>query len=490
MSNEIITFIPGVELRVSQDDVNFQIKGESPRLSYNFMLRDIYPLVPSLDTYHAYQKIKEELDYLDDHLCNRLSLRTTFRLPPTVNDFEAACVLRRLIDPACYEIDRILQGLSLSNSEGLNIDLIKLNTPLPFPLRMASADQLIHTMGWIDTNIKVSVENITKPYKLQISDVHRIVETALRIYSYLVKQQDYQLARSINFNYSIFLQDRILNIIFGDKIYLARMLRQKRGKLANNIALQLLKKVKSPSYMEILTMTAFAGVIWLCRGDTQRGFIEDAEKTLENIYSDLKSYKKHWCIDDTSLFVREVGVGRPTTIVVVLDDNGESVFDAAIFQQLLNEFKLLKVVFIVNSYPVSNNIDVSVFQALLKDEYFASLRRFFFEGRAALCIEMQMFRSFEIAYLRDQTWSVIKNATMMYIKGSSFFETMQIPCVSRYHCFTVFGETSILLTGCTKGGGIFAKLTSGEIGYIYHSYDHIETLKDRLTSREAKTNAI
>jgi hypothetical protein len=48
----------------------------------------------------------------------------------------------------------------------------------------------------------------------------------------------------------------------------------------------------------------------------------------------------------------------------------------------------------------------------------------------------------------------------------------------------------MLLTDCTKGSGIFAKLKPGQTGYTYYSHDQIETLKAKMTTQEGDSCAI
>jgi hypothetical protein len=489
LRNEKILFTPELELDPGQAPRDVTVKGQSPRLDYPFTLKDLYPVVPALDARSAYQKIQEELDRLDDFLFHKLKLRRSFRLPSASDDTQALYLLGILFDPTSYYTDGLWWRLDVLPVSAPT-DFLRLDEARPFPLRLASPQKLIHTLVWIDTNIKVIVESITEPYKIPVSAVRQIVESALKIYSYLVKQRDYQLARSINFNYSMFLQDRILNLIFGDGIYLAAGRLQEQGKLANHIALQLLKKLSGLSYRQLCTLSVFMGVIWTSRKDVQQAFLTNPSATLANIDTQLNTQRTNWCIDHIDQFLSDMGADSQETVVVVLDDNGESVFDVALFQRLLNDTGMLQVTFVVNRYPISNNIAMGTFQALLEDAYFADLRRHFDQDRATLCIERQVLRSFELIHLQPNTLHAIKNSQATYIKGGNFFETFQIPEIVRYHCFTVYGRTSMLLTGCTEGRGVFVKLQPGQTGYTYYSYDQIETLRDEVARGEVENHAL
>ncbi len=483
MPIEQIMFTPEVGLDPGQAPTDATIKGESPRLDYSFTLLDIYPTVPALDVHQAYQKIRGELDRLDNLLSHKLKLRGSVRLPRASTGIEASYLLSVLFDPASYYTDGIWQTLTVPAS--VYTDLFRLDQALPFPLQLASPQKLIHTLMWIDTNVKVIVERATEPYQVPAAIVRQIVESTLQIYSYLVKQQDYQLARSINFNYSMFLQDRILNVIFGDAIYMAVDRLYEHGKLANRIALQLLKGLGNLSYQQLCALSTFMGVIWTSREETRRDFASNPDATLGHIETELNAQRANWCINHTNQFLADMQADSEKTIVVVLDDNGESVFDIALFQRLLNNTGHLQVTFVINRYPISNNISLHTFQTLLQAPYFMDLGRHLESGRASLCVERQVFRSFELAYLQPETRRAIHNSQATYIKGVNFFETFQLPDVTRYHCFTVHGHTSMLLTGCPEGKGIFVNLKPGQPGYTYRPRQ-VETLRDQIASTKQK----
>ena len=483
-----ILFVPGLELDQEKVIEKVIIKGELPQLQYNFTFSDIYQLSSTLNTCQAYQNIWEEFDHLNTLLWQKLKLRSNFQLPLVQDHTQALQILRTLFDPTCYYTNGLWQKLHLSSIETTNF--FQIEQALPFPLRLAPPEKIMHTFLWIDTNIKVNVERITAPYNIPLFAIQQIVSSAFKIYCYLVKKEDYQLARSINFTHSMFLQDRILNLIFGDEIYLNENRLQERGKLANQIALQLLKGLGNLSYRQLCTLSVFMGVIWTSREDTQKAFFTSPESTLGDIDSELDIQRKNWCIDHIDQFIQDMENDETVSVAVVLDDNGESVFDIDLFQRLLNDTVNLRVIFVVNRYPISNNIDLTTFQTLLSDSYFKNLRDHFIQKRARLCVEEQVFRSFELAYLRPETRLVIKQANAVYIKGANFFETFQIPDTIRYHCFTVHDRTSMLLTGCARSSGVFVKLNAGQSGYTYHAHDQIETLRTKVTETVGESCAI
>ena len=457
------------------------VKGQMPHQDYSFTLRDLYSTVPSLNPHQAYGQIRQELGRAADILERKIKVRHPMWLPPAENDIEALSLMGMLFDPDQNNTDMPWGETGILRAE--QNGLFDVGTALPFPLRLASPEKLAHTLAWIDTNIKVSVESLLRPFNAPASDSEQIVESALRIYSYLIKQQDYWLARSISFNFSMFLQDRILNLIFGDEIGHAAERLLEQGGTANTIVMQLLKNLEPLSYRQLCTLCVFMGVIWSSREDIQQAFLAQPNTLLAEIGSQLNALQSNWCVDHIDQFLADIGADAPQPVAVILDDNGESVFDIALFQRLLNDTGHLRVIFVVNRYPVSNNIALETFQVLWRESYFADLKRHFEQGRAKLCIEDQPFRSFEPIYLQSQTRQALHRSRFTYIKGANFFETLQLPQLTRYHCFTIHGPTGVILTGGAENQGVFAKLGPGQMAYTYYSSVHIETLHDKITAK-------
>lgn len=481
MINRRLFFVPEVELEPTQVPREVMVKGQLPRLNYPFRLADIYPTIPSVDTRLAYEHIRLEFLKTNELLSRGLYLRSTFSLPHAENSSKAISYLNILFSPNAYSTNKLFPALSGSADSPSSI--FELENVLPFPLRLASPQKLGHTFAWIDSNVKVAVENIARVFHLPLWAVQQIVESSFKIYSYLVKQADYRLARSMNFNHSMFLQDRILNLIFGDEIYMTVNLAQQQDGLANTLVLELLKGLNDLGYRNLCTLSVFMGIVWINKQELQEGSQGNSAKFVAKINSELQNRHQAWCIDHIDRFLVDMGQDVDFCVAVILDDNGESVFDMALFQKLLNDNGKLRVTFIVNAFPISNNIALAAFQALLNDPYFEDLRQHLDCGRASVCIEKQVFRSFELSYLQPQTRLILQQSDFLYIKGANFFETFQCPDLTRYHCFTVHGATSILLTDCLEGTGVFVKLLPGETGFTYPSHLRMEPLRAKVTER-------
>ena len=452
------------------------VKGQIPCFEYPFQLRDIYPIIPSLNPQSAYQNISQQFEHIDLLLNKEHHLRESIKLPFIQSDQEALSILRALFDPTNYSTNEIWGSLTAPVSQAFHI--FEIPDALPFSFDLASDRKLLHTLAWIDTNIKVNVEQVIIRYKLPKQTAIQIVQSAFYIYSLLIKQQEYWLARSVNFNYSMFLQDRILNLLFGDNLYLQGQSLSKTGYLSNHIALSLLSGLGSFSLRQLCIASLFMGIMWTNDPDLQSSYTQKPDAVLGRLQAKLFSYDHKLGVDHIDIFLKEISLSK--NVVVILDDNGETVFDLALYQQLLSEFHDLTVTFVVNRFPVSNNVSEATFKLLLRDPYFNDLNHFFASDRAHIVYEQQVFRSFERNLISPETLSHITTACFLYIKGANFFETMQFPANVTYHAFVVHGEMSMTLTGYPEGVGIFARIPQQKKAYIYQNAEHIITLRDQI----------
>lgn len=471
----IVSFTPEITLDTDKIPGAVSIKGMTSKLVYPFTLSNIYPTIPSLDALSSYRKIKEKFRHANRLLHEGSHLRASIDLPPINNSGEALAILWHLFDPTSYLTDELWSDLINPNNIAYEF-IFELSEALPFPLSFASTHKLLHTLVWIDTNIKINIEQIAANYQIPNKSIIELVECALVIYCLLIKQQDYWLARSINFNYSMFLQDRIINLIFGDAIYLLDKTKQRQAKLSNFIALELLKGLNSLTLRQLCLASIFMGVIWVNDIAIQNKFQKTPESVLGDIQTQLLSTKHQMAIDNIDNFLSEISVAQ-TRIVVILDDNGESIFDLGLFQKLLRELDELTVIFVINLFPVSNNISEESLLPILQDSYFSDLMHYMQIGRVQIIYEKQAFRSFERDYLQANTLQQIELSSMLYIKGVNFFETVQLPKKNRYHVFTIYGEMSVTLTGHLEGEGIFVKIPAGDKSFVYHNANQIVTLR-------------
>ncbi|MCB9284368.1 MAG: DUF89 family protein [Lewinellaceae bacterium] len=463
-------FTPDSILPLENSPEPLSVKGQQPALAYGFSFLQIYPTIPSLDLFEAYRQMKALFWKTDRLLFNRLSVSRKIPLPLASTREEAYSALNFLfsIHPPNFAAPFRVPGKISSGG----FDLFSIEGKKPFSFEMATTDKLLHSLHWIDSNIKLQIEKIGINLNLPDMDVKLLVETAFSIYSYLIKATDFYLARNMNFNYSMFFQERIISILFDQLSIPQETLLLKEGKLVNDVALNLLQQYVSFSFDKLTTLSVFMGVAWVDLNAVQKTSHIDLEHSMQTMDHFLDFHSRKWCIDHRNHFLEDIKEADTIkkTILCILDDNGESVFDLALFQHLLIDYPKLEVVFTVNSFPVSHNIALSSFKYLLDTEYFRNLNRFFDQGRARLITERQVFRSFETSSLMPSTVQALKKADLIYIKGANFFETFQLKNFLTYYAFTAHGYTSLMLTGCPKGSGIFARIPYGHEGFYYSAH--------------------
>lgn len=469
MEKEItnFAFLPGVNLNPGDVFEIHSIKGKRPAIDYGFTFSDIYPHIPVADLPTAYHFIRNICLESDRIISKYLAAPRTIPFPRAENRREALECLNALFSIHHYYPEDIRAQIELENAPAF--DLFAIEVAMPFSLSNASPEKLLDSIHWIDTNIKLQIENILIELIPSSEDIKRLVHNAFKIFARLLKCEDYLLARRISFNYSMFIQERIITLLFNFSHRLSYQRTMEEGQLTNDIALSLLKQYTDPDYHKMIQLGTFMGIAW-ANHDQKRSLlrIED-DKALSQLERALEMENQSWCINHSDDFLNEVQRLEPknANIAVILDDNGESVFDLALCQNLLRELPFLNISFVVNQFPISNNISTPAFNALLQDRYFKDLKKFIRDKRALVIAERQVFRSFEPDLLSPESKTVLDAARLIYIKGANFFETFQYTGTLRYYCFTVHSFTSQLLTGCQKGNGIFLKVPVGRKGFYY-----------------------
>jgi Damage-control phosphatase ARMT1-like domain len=456
--------IPEVALDLDTGPV--AVKGELPALTYPFTLDGIYASVPSLDAAGAARAIRRLVERVDRVVVDDLGLRARRDLPTAADRPEAMAVLAALLAPAG----------SAAGVAGLRLEGAR-----PFPFRLASAAKLDHSFRWIDTNMKLQVEKSLLPRRAPAEACRLVAESALAIYSHLLKQEDHLLARAINFNHSMFLQDRILALLLGPAYHLGSASVRERGRVANDIALRYLEELGQVPERRLFELSVFMGTVWTAGEELQRGWRPDhPEATLEQVERQLRLGERGWGVDHVERFGAAVRRPGGMSLLVVLDDNGESMFDLAIVQQVVRAEPGVRATLLVNRYPVSDNISLPTLDHALAQPYFAELRRRVTDGGVTILLEAQPFRSFEPAYLAPATRAAIDRCDLLYVKGANFFETFQVVDKHRFHALAVHEVTSELLTGCPRGSGIVAELRPGQDGYAYRGPGDVTPLVEML----------
>ncbi|MBV6426826.1 MAG: hypothetical protein KIPDCIKN_01339 [Haliscomenobacter sp.] len=475
-----LTFAPGIKIEFDKNTQNSYVKGKRPLIDYGFQFSEIYSEIPSLDIFLAHKHIAKILLGVDKYINARLSVHRTEVLHSVQNEMDARQILELVFGDFRMDANKIGHPAIEMNRD--LISLFSLKKVSPFPLKDASKVKLVDSLFWIDSNIKINAETFALNLQLKELDIRIIVKSAFEIFSYLLKAEAYFLALNINFNYSMAIQERILHVLFRNLGLGFNDFLLKEGRLNNRIALEMLRQYTVLSPRRVVDLATFMGVAWANHQMDKKGGSGrlDFDSYLAELEKHLNMEGRLWEIDHFDHFMKDLQPACETQFIlaVILDDNGESIFDLAFIQILMKNFSYLNVALIVNAYPISNNISFPLVEELLDDHYFKELFNFFSSGRLKIVVERQRFRSFELSHLFEETRNVLMKSNLLYVKGANFFETLQLVDISRYYCFTVFSLTSQILTGCKKNSGVFAKVPAGRTGYIYYDEINIVTLKD------------
>lgn len=170
-------------------------------------------------------------------------------------------------------------------------------------------------------------------------------------------------------------------------------------------------------------------------------------------------------IDDYIQFEREV-LRRPCTLLFMVDDNGELVWDLMLIDRMLRINPQLEVSIVVSTRVVSNNASAANVAECLSWPLFADLQR----NRAFRVIEEDNRRSaIDLSYCSRPLLDAVTRSDICFIKGVSFFETLQEVPTTAYYAFVVHSLDSQTCTGLRDGESVFARIPKGRAGFRYGS---------------------
>ncbi len=173
-------------------------------------------------------------------------------------------------------------------------------------------------------------------------------------------------------------------------------------------------------------------------------------------------------IEDIDSFKEVISKGEKN-LVVIVDDNGELVWDMAFILRLLNKHPLLKITVVVNRNVIYNNACMDTINALVCDEQspLHKLQTFLKQERLIFFKENCYRTSIDPKYCSKELLDLFSSSDLAFIKGSTGFETMQNLPVDTYYAFVSWGEDSYKYTNVKEGNGIFVRVPKGRSGYEY-----------------------
>ncbi len=233
------------------------------------------------------------------------------------------------------------------------------------------------------------------------------------------------------------------------------------GNAANLIAFLVQNRILSAAQINvnnILPFLLFSGIVWWSDPEIQNRFQRSREEVIECLLDQLQELAHgHLGINDFPTFCEEVLQFTPRkNLLLFLDDNGELVWELLFVRLLLDTNPNLTVMCVVNTVPVTNNVSsLSLLNYLESDGTFLDLLH---ETRFQIVGEPNELPALDLRFISDELKERINEADIILVNGVSFFERLQYLPKPTYYLFTVYSETSKILTGFERNTGIFARL--------------------------------
>lgn len=214
------------------------------------------------------------------------------------------------------------------------------------------------------------------------------------------------------------------------------------------------------SLYKIMELQVFAGTVWWShRSETWNG--ERCDK------------KRVFGIDDRGSFLQELR-RRRCGLVFFSDDNGELVWDLLLTQVLLEAFPQMRVKFVTNSIPVANNANDLTLQYCLNHPRLAGLRK---QARFRIFLEENLRSSLETQFFSRRLMTEVKGSDLALLKGVGLFETAQRLPLPAFYAFVVHSMDSEIITGLTKGNGVFVRIAPNSVAYQFRQQTLLEFRK-------------
>ncbi len=471
MNTRTVYYTPDIPLEIDSLPA-VPIKGQQLRHRLDSSICELYEDTPSLTTVAAVEEIRR----LVDQWASRWE-HPVFNLPALHPGPDAQEILNAWLDPTSVPF--------APNSRSVRPSILELDSShsLPYQLGAAPRSKLIHDLAWVQSNVQCQLEAALSPLDPNDQKTKEAVVSALRIYCLLCKMNSYHLARNMSINHAMFAQDRIVSLFSPLRTFDKDDEPSSVSRVANDIALATLERLGTRPPAELCRLAVHMGTVWVNAENTQQLYLIEPEQVLADIFEELVTRENRLEVDHVDNFLARCSNGV-SELMMVLDDNGESVFDLALAQTLLAIQRQLRITLLINQHPVSTNICCNSLQRILENAQFARMRQYQAQGRLRIVYERQWVRSFEQAFLSSQSQQCLDQAELVYVKGCSFFETFQPLKKARLFAFVVNGPASEMLTGFRSGAGIFALLDRGISAYNYRSDEQIQTLRDQ-TERPA-----
>ena len=235
------------------------------------------------------------------------------------------------------------------------------------------------------------------------------------------------------------------------------------GFIANQTALDGLPPlhvIRRWNLLKLIECQVFAGTVWWPeRGGYWRTCFET---------------NRQMVIDHRDRFLDEVE-NRAHKLLFFSDDNGEVVWDLLLIRRLLEEFPKLHVAFVTNTIPVGNNSNILTVQYCLNHPLLAMIRG---QSRFRIVAEENPRSTLEPEFFSEALRTEVANAELVFLKGVGLFETAQRFPKPAYFAFVVHSNDSEIITGLSKGSGVFVQVPARAVAYAFRKHTLLDFLNN------------
>ena len=345
------------------------------------------------------------------------------------------------------------------------------NLPFSFagPFQMSS---VIHSLfqfnlKYQDAVIKIELEKSEEHNQIVRTDKERndvlcqildFVSTSLRTAFFSKKPVYLELT---NMELDVLVLKCLLLLGLGKQEHQESQALIKTGFEANRMARLVQQKILSKNRItaeNLLPFLVFSGVVWWSDAEIIKQYKLSPKKVILQLHDQLTGLAQNqFAINDFPLFEEEVlNSATDKNLLYFLDDNGELVWGLLFIRFLLDANPNLMITCVVNDIPVTNNANTSTILHYLKTQ--GSFLGLLGHSRFCLFSESNELPAIDLRFSSAQLRTCIEKADIILINGVSFFEKLQYLHAPAYYLFTVYSETSIILTGFERYSAIFARM--------------------------------
>jgi hypothetical protein len=365
--------------------------------------------------------------------------------------------------------DGLIHALFSYRSSGSKPEADTLPFSFAGPFQMSS---VIHSLfqfnlKYQDAVIKIELEKSEEINNIVRTDKERndvlcqiltIVSTSLRTAFFSEKPVYLELT---NMELDVLVLKCLLLLGLGKQEHQESSVLIKTGFEANRMARLVQQKILStnPITLEnLLPFLVFSGVVWWSDAEIIKKYKLSPKKVILQLHDQLIGLAQNqFAINDFPFFQEEVlNSGTGKNVLYFLDDNGELVWGLLFIRLLLDANPNLMITCVVNDIPVTNNANTSTVLHYLKTQ--GSFLDLLGHSRFCLFSEPNELPAIDLRFITAQLRTCIERADIILVNGVSFFEKLQYLNAPAYYLFTVYSETSRILTGFERYSAIFARI--------------------------------